>query len=175
MLPLSHVSSHITYLSKSWSVEFIVTTLLLNHVSSHITYLFSNISLLFFYAFYLFINAVVYGYIFSNFPPSLLPFYLPTTINIREIIMFVNMLLITHTYEPWVVLFTYLVNNGKGLRPNSNSCVSIHTYLSICLSYDSPSDPHSHFCFRIMDLGSRWYLWIQGYKKAWWCGWCLNR
>ena len=80
---MSRISSHITYLSKNWSVKFIVTTLLLNHISSHITYLFSIIFLLFFDSFYLFINVVVYGYIFSNFPPSLLPFHLPTTININ--------------------------------------------------------------------------------------------
>ena len=81
-LLLSHISSHITYLSKSWSVEFIVTTLMLNQVSSHITYLFSIIFLLFFDSFYLFINVVVYGYIFSNVSSSLLH-HLPTTININ--------------------------------------------------------------------------------------------
>ena len=63
-------------------MAFIVTTLLLSHVGGHMTYLFSTISLLFFDSFYLFINFVVYGYIFSNFFHSLLPFHLPTTINI---------------------------------------------------------------------------------------------
>ena len=71
------------YISKSWSVAFFVVMFLLSHVNSHITYLFSIISLLFFYSFYLFINFVVYGYIFSNFSPSFLPFHLPTTININ--------------------------------------------------------------------------------------------
>ena len=87
-LLLSHISSHITYLSKSWSVEFIVTMLMLNQVSSHITYLFSIIFLLFFDSFYLFINVVVYGYIFSNFPPSLLPFISPLLLTLISLFLF---------------------------------------------------------------------------------------
>ena len=71
------------YISKSWSVAFIIAMFLLSHVSDHITYIFSIISLLFFYSFYLFINFVVYGYIFSNFSSSVLPFHFPTTININ--------------------------------------------------------------------------------------------
>ena len=58
------------YLSKSWSVAFIVArlnaTFLLNNINGHIIHLFSTLSLLFLILFFL-INFSTYFYIFSNF------------------------------------------------------------------------------------------------------------
>ena len=79
----SFSSTDIVLINHFSRIAFIVTMIQLSHVRGHITYLFSIISLLFFDFFYLFINFVVYCYIFSNFSPSFLLFHLPTTININ--------------------------------------------------------------------------------------------
>ena len=87
----------------------------MSYISGHITYLFSIIFLLFFDSFYLFINVVVYSYIFSNFPPSLLPFHLPTTININ----------ITFFY-PFIFLLFWLFLSPSFYYKFANLFHSIH-------------------------------------------------
>ena len=74
------------YISKSLSVVFIVTTLLLSHISGHIIYLFPTIAIHYFKPqcpFYLFISALlstlmslfIYPFLFLLFLLFLSPFY----------------------------------------------------------------------------------------------------
>ena len=74
------------YISKSLSVVFIVTTLLLSHISGHIIYLFPTIAIHYFKPqcpFYLFISPLlstllslfIYPFLFLLFSLFLAPFY----------------------------------------------------------------------------------------------------
>ena len=67
------------YISKSWSITFIVATLLLRHISSHVTHLLPTLSLSLSQLFFFLLIFLTYCYTFSNIFPSLLPFHFPTT------------------------------------------------------------------------------------------------
>ena len=66
----------------------------------------NHFSLIFFDSFYLFINFVVYDYIFSNFSPFLLSFYLLSTINI-------NITLALSFYFPFILTSLISSSNYK--------------------------------------------------------------
>ena len=89
------------YISKSWSILFIITTLLLSHISGHIIHQFSTFSLLFLTLFF-HINFPTYCYTFSNFSPSFYLFISPLLSTLISLFLYPFIFLYF-----WLFLFPY--------------------------------------------------------------------
>ena len=99
------ISSIYIYIKLKRSIYYYYTSVELRQQPYHL-HIFNHFSFIFFESFYLFINFVVYDYIFSNFFPFLLPFYLLSTINI-------NITLALSFYFPFILTSLISSSNYK--------------------------------------------------------------
>ena len=101
------------YISKSWSVAFIVSTLQLSHISVHLIIIFfPNFPIIVFNIYFLFYFNI---YTFSNLSPPL-HFLLPTT-------LYINIILLLSLHLPLVCLFSFTLSYYKFVTIYSILCM----------------------------------------------------
>ena len=105
-----HGSMTSLYISKSWSIVFIIVTLLLSHISGHIIHQFLTFSLIFFFNFFFLLLISQLNVILSLTFLPFLSFHLPTTnyLNITFPQSFYLPLFLAFSYSPSYYKFTIL-------------------------------------------------------------------
>ena len=96
------------YISKSWSVTFIVATLQLSYISVHIIIIFlSNFPIIFFLTFTLFLKKYIFSLSPTSFYPYLFIFPLSTTLYIN--ILFISPLPFTLPFHLPTTLYINII------------------------------------------------------------------